>query len=163
MLSWRLDHGRLHSALTGMAQLVGASLCPRRVGAYSWSGHTPWLLVQSPIGAHTGGNWSMFLSYTDVSLSLPSLSPKLRVDTLDTSRELSLHWYLHFLNLCFDFVMRTHYHFLAEKNNPFVSTHYFIYPKNSFSNFPYIIRYVNIYKSSLHFTSKDSEMIFSYI
>ena len=39
-------------------------------GVYSWSEHIARLLVPSPVGAHVGGNRSMFLTHINVSLSL---------------------------------------------------------------------------------------------
>ena len=36
----------------------------------SWSGHMPGLWVQSPVGAGTRGNPSMFLSHIDASFPL---------------------------------------------------------------------------------------------
>ena len=54
-------------APAGVAQWIGASFCiPKGWGFDSWSGHLPRLQVRSPIG-----NQLMFLSYIDVSLSLP--------------------------------------------------------------------------------------------
>ena len=41
----------------------------------SWSWHMPRLLVQSPVGARARGNWSLFLSHVDVSLSFSLPSP----------------------------------------------------------------------------------------
>ena len=59
-------------ALASMAQLFGVSSCkPKGHGFNSQSGHIPRLWVRSLVGAHTGGNQSMFLSYINVSLSLP--------------------------------------------------------------------------------------------
>ena len=53
-------------------------LCNKGCGFDSWSGHIPTLWVGSPVGACTGGNQLMFLSYTDgplfLSLSLPPTS-----------------------------------------------------------------------------------------
>ena len=62
-----------------LAQLVGVlSHTPKGWGADrfdSRSGHIPRLWVQLPVGAYMGGNQSMFLSYTDASLSVfPFLS-----------------------------------------------------------------------------------------
>ena len=41
-------------------------------GSVGWSiiPYTKRFWVRSPVGMHTGGNWSMFLSHFDVSLSL---------------------------------------------------------------------------------------------
>ena len=70
---FRLRHQKCsHCALTSVAQLVGASAHkPKGHWLDSQSGHMPGLQVESPVGACAGGNWRMFLSYTDVSLSLP--------------------------------------------------------------------------------------------
>ena len=57
------------------SQLVGASLCePKGYGFDSWSGHMPRLWVQSPVGVHAKGSWSVLLSHINVSLPL-CLSP----------------------------------------------------------------------------------------
>ena len=54
-----------------VAQFVGASShTPKGCGFDSQSGHRPRLHVLSPIRAHKGGGWSVFLSHVDVSLSL---------------------------------------------------------------------------------------------
>ena len=58
-----------------MAQLVEApSRTPKGCGFAPQSGHIPRLQVQSLVGAGTGSNRSIFLSYISVSLSL-SLFP----------------------------------------------------------------------------------------
>ena len=60
-----------------MAQLVGSlSYTPKACQLDSLSGHIPRLWVRFPVREHMGGNRTMFLSHTDVSLSL-SLSPSL--------------------------------------------------------------------------------------
>ena len=60
-------------ALAGVAQLVEAlSHTPKGCGFDSRSGHMPRLGAQSPIGVRMRGHQSMFLSHTDMSLSLPS-------------------------------------------------------------------------------------------
>ena len=68
------------SSLTGVAQLVGTLFHkPKRHRFDFQSGHTPRLRVQSPVGACTRGNQSMFLTHINVfspSLSLPSSLPK---------------------------------------------------------------------------------------
>ena len=52
-----------------VAQLSGAwSHAAKGWGFDSWSGHMPRLKVQSPVGAHIGGNQSVFLPHIDVSL-----------------------------------------------------------------------------------------------
>ena len=81
--------GRVAQLVRAISQYIDIA------GSTSWSGHiqestngpgwcgsvgqsvnlwTKRLQVQSPIRAQMGGNWSMFLSHTDVSLpSFPSL------------------------------------------------------------------------------------------
>ena len=58
-----------------VAQLVGGlSHTPKCYRLDSWSGHLPRLWLRSPVGAHTAGSWSLFLSYINVPLSLPASS-----------------------------------------------------------------------------------------
>ena len=68
-------------ALAGVAQLIGASPCtPKGYGFDPQSGHTLRLWVCSQVRACKGSNQLMFLSCTDVSLSLSlslSLFPSL--------------------------------------------------------------------------------------
>ena len=54
-----------------VALLIGTSShTPKGCEFYPQLGHIPRLQVQSPVGQHTGGNHSMFLSHIDVSLPL---------------------------------------------------------------------------------------------
>ena len=54
-----------------MAQLVGeSSQAPKGLRFNDFSEHIPRLQVQCLVQAHTVGNKVMYLSYTDVSLSL---------------------------------------------------------------------------------------------
>ena len=54
-----------------VARLVGMSSYTQEWGFDSLSGHMPRFWVQSPDKVRTEGNWSMFLTYIHVSLSLP--------------------------------------------------------------------------------------------
>ena len=52
--------------------MVGWALSHKAKGRWfdSWSGHMPGLRLWSPVGTHTRGNQSMFLSHINVSLCL---------------------------------------------------------------------------------------------
>lgn len=65
-----LDNNKIKAGPGQVVQWVGAS-----------SGTPKRLLVRFPVGAHMRGNLWMFLSYTDVSLSLPA-PPKINKHTL---------------------------------------------------------------------------------
>ena len=58
--------------------LSGLECCPRTPKGYGFdprSGHIPRLWVWLPLRVQTGDNWSIFLSYINISLSLPPLFP----------------------------------------------------------------------------------------
>ena len=61
----------------------------------SWSGHTPRLWVQSLVGAHMGGNLSVFLSHIDIPLSLSSslsLKKFISVSSGEDFKKLIIKW-----------------------------------------------------------------------
>lgn len=68
----RVSLCKMETVALPVAQLIGASPCTLKGGGFhSQSGYMPRWRVQSWVGAHAGGNQSMFLAHIGVTLSLP--------------------------------------------------------------------------------------------